>query len=84
MKKIIAKEILKAVHDYDLEQLLQNLDLLEKIRNNQLKCKFCKNVVTLENLHSIFPQSGNIQMVCDNPDCIRQLFDFLRNDTELL
>lgn len=78
------RKTLKAVHDDDLKKLLQSLELHEKIVNEQLRCKFCKTIITLDNLHSIFPQSGNIQLVCSNPDCIKQLYNFLREDTDLL
>jgi hypothetical protein len=70
-KKTITK--LKAVHDIDLEGLLDSLGLSSSLRAGKLKCAFCKEVITFENLHSIFPDSGAIKVSCSNPDCVKTL-----------
>ena len=71
------KKILKTVHDQDLEKLLDKLGILDAIRKEEKKCKFCESVITLDNIHAIFPESGDIKIVCDNPKCIRKLSIFL-------
>lgn len=72
------KEKLKSVHDQDIDKLLQKLGILGKLNHGRLKCSFCKTVVTLENLHSLFPRSGSIKLVCDRIECIRELSNLLR------
>ncbi len=72
------KERVKAVHDQDLERLLDRLGILNKFKQGKLKCKFCKAAITSENLHSIFPQSGNIKVVCDRIECVKELSNLLR------
>ena len=72
------KEKLKSVHDHDLERLLEKLGILGKLKHRKLKCTFCKTIVTLENLHSIFPQSGGIKLVCERIECIKGLSSLLR------
>lgn len=67
------KATLKAVHDNDLEEVLGSLGLSSKIKAGELKCSFCKEVITLENLHSLFPDSGAIKSTCANPDCVKLL-----------
>ena len=71
------KSNLNAVHDNDLEKLLENLNLNEKLNQGELKCKFTGETITLENLHSIFPESGTIKLVCDSPDAIKQLSEYI-------
>lgn len=71
------KKILKAVYDQDLEKLLNDLGISDTIKNGEKKCKFCESVITLDNIHAIFPESGDIKIVCDNPKCIRRLSIFL-------
>jgi len=72
------KEGIKAVHDQDLEVLLERLGMLTKFKHGKLKCKFCKAAITPENLHSLFPQSGIIKVVCDRIECVKELSNLLR------
>lgn len=74
----LPKEKVSVVHDDDLENFLEALGVLGKFQRGELLCKFCKTSITFENLHSVFPQSGDIKIVCDKPDCVRQLSDLLR------
>ncbi len=76
------KAKLNAVHDNDLEVLLIKLNLLEKINRGELKCKFTKEIITLENLHSIFPEEGTIKLVSDSPEAIKLFSEYI-NDKDL-
>ena len=77
------KERLKVVHDDDLTALLDRLGILGKVRHGEVRCKFCEEPVTLENLHSLFPLSGAVKLVCDKPACIKGLTEFLETNPEL-
>lgn len=79
MNKFPKKEV-HAVHDEDLEKVLERLGILVKLKRGGLKCKFCSRVITLENLHSYFPQSGDIKFVCDNANCIKKMLGLLRKE----
>ena len=70
---------LNAVYDKDLETLLENLNLLEKIKNRKVKCKFTKEVITLENLYTIFPEEGTIKVVSDSPRAIKRLSEYIND-----
>ena len=74
------KEKVRAVHDQDLEKLLDGLGILGKFKHGELQCKFCRGVITFDNLHSIFPQSGDIKFVCDSSKCVRTLSRLLREE----
>lgn len=74
----LPKEEVRVVHDDDLETFLDSLGILKQFKKGELTCKFCKKPVTFENLHSVFPQSGDIKAVCDDADCIRELAGLLR------
>ncbi|RKE90296.1 hypothetical protein [Ichthyenterobacterium magnum] len=71
------KAKLNAVHDDDLIALLKSLNLLEKIKQGEIKCKFTKEIITLDNLHSIFPEEGTIKVVCDSPEAIKSLSEHI-------
>jgi len=74
----VNKEVIKAVHDQDVEKLFERLGILRKLKEGKLKCKFCKATITSENLHSLFPQSGAIKVVCDKIECVKELSNLLR------
>ncbi|WP_228235682.1 hypothetical protein [Allomuricauda sp. M10] len=71
------KAKLNAVHDNDLEKLLAKLNLLEKLKQGELKCKFTQEVITFDNLHSIFPEEGTIKLVSDSPEAIKLLSEYI-------
>ena len=74
-----SKEVksLNVVHDDELISLLEKLGVKETVMKGGKKCKFCSGVVTIENIYSIFPESGDIKIVCENPDCIKKLISYV-------
>lgn len=71
------KKKLNAVHEKDLSNLLVQLNLLDKVNAGEIKCKFCSTVITLQNIHSILPESGGFNFVCDAPECVNKLMQYL-------
>ena len=71
------KETLKAVHDDDLIVVLDNFGILHDFKAGNLKCKFCGKTITWSNLHSLFPESGAIKVVCNDTECVRALLEYL-------
>lgn len=68
------KKALKAVHDDDLEGVLKKLGVHSDFVNRRLKCAFCDDVITWDNLHSLFPRGGLVKCCCVRPSCVKQLF----------
>lgn len=71
------KERIKAIHDDNLIALLKNLKLYDDIMARKIKCKFCKESISLDNLSAIIPDSGNIGFACDSPKCLARFNSFL-------
>lgn len=65
------------VHEKDLDGLLSKLGLSEKFEGGKLYCKFCKNVVNRENIYSVLPETGSVNIICDKPQCITDLLQYL-------
>jgi hypothetical protein len=66
-------EKLNAVYDDDLLDVLRELGVEKDFLNHRLKCAFCEDTITWDNLYSLFPDSGAIKFSCDKPECVRQL-----------
>jgi aspartate carbamoyltransferase regulatory subunit len=72
------KETLKTLHETDLEEYLQRIGILDEVKREAVKCKFCGTIITLDNIHVLFPESGQVKFVCDNPKCIKEFNNYLR------
>lgn len=71
------KKQLNAVHERDLGTLLKRFGVQEKFNEGILSCKFCKISVTKENIYSVLPEAGMVNLICDKPDCVTQLLGYL-------
>lgn len=71
------KEILNAVYSDDIPIFLEKLGLREKFENSEIKCKFSGEIITYQNLYSIFPESGDIKFVCDKPEVIKEFNKYI-------
>jgi hypothetical protein len=76
--KLAARSSLHAVHDDDLVAVLEALGLARDFDGGRLTCKFCGDVITWSNLHSLFPESGDIKLVCSKPECVKSLLTHLQ------
>lgn len=68
---------LKVIHDDKIKLLLENLGLSLLIEKGEIKCKFCKSVITYDNINSIFPESDTIKITCNTPVCILNLTNYI-------
>lgn len=68
---------LNTVYDTDLKELLVKLNLYDKIKEGKIKCKFTNEIITMENLHSIFPEENTIKVVCYSPNAIKLLSEYI-------
>lgn len=60
---------LNIVHDEDLDNLLQELGIYDKLVNDDLHCIVCEIIVTRVNLGFIFLISNEVKICCDSLDC---------------
>lgn len=68
---------LQVVHDDNLLKLLENLQLSGKLNRGELKCKFCQTIISFDNLAAVFPESDTIKIVCNSPECVLELSNYL-------
>ncbi len=67
------RETLNAVHDDDLKGVLAELGVQQAFERGQLKCFFCEDTITWDNLYSIFPLGGDVKFSCSKPTCVEEL-----------
>lgn len=69
--KFIKKKF-KVVYDKDVLTLFTSLKISEKIQRGEIKCTNCNGPITIENFAYLQMKDGNIQLTCNNSDCICQ------------
>lgn len=62
-----------AIYDDDLLKLMENLEIQTLFLESALHCAFCEEVITWENIHSIFPDQNRVKVCCTNPQCVNRL-----------
>lgn len=77
MRKVLKpNDAIKAIYEDKFQLFLRNIGVYENVMSGTEKCKFCNQTITLDNIASIFPESGTIKFVCDNPECIRKMNNY--------
>lgn len=79
---MVVRETLHAVYDHELEQLLDSLGLRSKFHAGRLLCAFSRDVITWENLNAVFPDSGEVKVVCTKPECVAALAEKLEGQAQ--
>ncbi len=70
---------LNLVDSNDLSEFLESLGELSHVHKGQRKCKFCMDVVTMDNIFVVFRESGEIKYVCRKEECISKAMIYMRN-----
>jgi hypothetical protein len=65
----MTKHTITAVHEQDLEILLDGLGLTEQISKGQIKCGVCGTTIDMNNLLCIYPSGEMIKVCCTNKEC---------------
>jgi len=66
-------ETVNAVYDDDLMDILTELGVRHDFVHGKLKCAFCEDTITWDNLYSLFPDSGAVKVSCSKPECVERL-----------
>ena len=70
-----SKKIIEAVHEDDIEKILEKLGLLESLKNGKLRCEYCECIINEKNIQSLFSHNGRIGFCCENILCYEKLKD---------
>jgi len=62
--------VIKAIHDTDLEKVLKKLGLYERLLRGELRCAICGRLLTSENLGGLYRENREIKLVCERIQCL--------------
>jgi len=65
----MSEKTIQTIYDEDLPKLLSDLGLKEDFDNGRIKCSFCGDVITKENLLTIFSDGKEIKFSCNKESC---------------
>ena len=65
-----SKKKLKVVYDSDVPTLFSSLKIYDKVQRGEIKCINCNNPITIENFAYLQAKDGEIQLKCNNADCM--------------
>lgn len=66
------KTTINAIHEFDLEGFLDKLGLLENLKNGNMKCGICGDVLTLPTIGAIFMDGDAVKLACNKPHCYHE------------
>ncbi len=73
LRRWVEREQVPAVHRRDLEMVLDEIGLKEKIVAGKLRCAGCDKPVTLEKIQCLYMEDNEIRVCCDNIECYREV-----------
>jgi len=68
-KRWLKRENVHAIHKRDLETILKDLRLYEKILSESVSCSICGSPINLGNLQCLFMEENQIKFCCTNLKC---------------
>lgn len=63
---------LQAVHDNDIETLLDSIGYLQKYENGEIRCIYCNNTITYDNFQCLIPDKNKVLFCCNNIECYKK------------
>lgn len=77
IKEVKARETVNAIHEDQFEDFLRKLGVYDEVMNGTKKCKFCNTSIDYNHIATVFAESGDIKLVCDKPECIAKLSEYI-------
>lgn len=65
----MSEKTIQTIYDEDLPKLLSDLGLKDDFDNGKIKCNFCGETVTKDNLLTIFSDGKEIKFSCNKESC---------------
>ena len=67
---IIKNDTIRALYSDDFSRFMSEAGLLEHFNNGDLCCRYCRQIITIDNLHALIPALESWEMCCTEPKCV--------------
>lgn len=74
---------IKTILSNDIDKVLDKAKIKDLFYNGELKCKFCGETITVDNIYSFLPESGALSLVCCKEECISALLNYIDKKTKI-
>jgi hypothetical protein len=58
-----------AIHDHDLETVLNDLGILDKVTSGEVLCSVCGAPLTLDTIECLYMQGTELKLCCQKVEC---------------
>jgi len=83
-RRRLERETIAAATSKDFDTLLDSLQVTRDMRRGRVHCKFCaRTLQSVGEVGIVFPESGAIHVVCDDPNCTLQFARYIGEHPEL-
>ncbi len=67
------KDIIDVIYEKDLQKFIENIGFYDDFKNNNIKCKFCQNLLSKDNICAILINEGKVDFICNDESCYDKL-----------
>ena len=71
-----------AIHDHDLETVLKDLGILDKVLSGEMLCSVCGAPLALDTIECLYMQGTELKLCCHNVECCDLVLNITKS-TEL-
>lgn len=58
-----------AIHDHDLETVLNDLGILDKVISGEILCSVCGTRLTLDTIECLYMEGTELKLCCQKVEC---------------
>jgi len=83
-RRRLERETIAAATSEDFDTLLGSLRVTRDMQRGRIQCKICaRKLTSTAEVAIVFPESGAIHVVCDDPSCTLQFAQYVGEHPEL-
>ena len=64
-----------AIHDHDLETVLRDLGILDKVVSGEMLCSVCGAPLTLDTIECLYMQGTELKLSCQKIECSKRILN---------
>lgn len=73
LERWLHREKVPAIHERDLELIIKELGMYEKISARELYCSICESPLTIDTIECLYMQEDDIKICCNKGSCYKSV-----------